>query len=143
MYTSLSVLTTGVSSGSAAWEIRTSANKRARLLELGLFLTAATASVYQLGRPAAIGVTPTSPVDFLPEDNADVEVSGDLQSALAWSTAPTSPANFFRGINLPAQIGTGVIWTFPKGIVIPYSSSLVLWNGAANGAVRAYALLDL
>lgn len=139
---SLGVRTSGVTSGAAAWEIRTSANVRARLMELGVFLAAATASTYGLGRPAAIGVTPTTPVDFQPEDSADPTVAGQLQSALAWGTGPTAPANFFRRVSLPATIGTGIIWTWPKGLVIPVSSSLVLWNLATNGVVDAYAILD-
>jgi hypothetical protein len=136
------VLTTGTASGAAAWEIRTSANVRARIMEIGIFLNAATASIVGLGRPAAIGLTPTSPVDFLPEDPADTTVSGAVQSALAWSTGPTVPTNFLRRIGLPATIGTGIIWTFPRGLVIPVSSSIVLWNLALNSAFNAYAVID-
>lgn len=139
---SLGVRTSGVTTGTAAWEIRTSANVRARLMELGVFLAAATASTFGIGRPAAIGVTPTTPVDFQPEDPADPTVSAQVQSALAWGTGPTTPTNFFRRISLPATIGTGIIWTWQKGLVIPVSSSLVLWNLAANGVVDAYALID-
>lgn len=141
-YYSLGVRTSGVTSATAAWEIRTSANVRARVMEIGIFLAAATASTYAIGRPAAIGVTPTSPVDFIPEDFADVTVSGQVQSALAWSTGPTVPTNFLRRISLPATVGTGIIWTFPKGLVIPVSSSIVLWNAALNGVVDAYAVID-
>jgi hypothetical protein len=144
MIVSLAVRTTGVGVGAAAWEIRTGSTPgRARLLELGVFLAEATASVYGLGRPAAIGVTPTSPVDFLVEDAADVVATAVVQSALAWGTGPTVPANFLRRVSFPATIGSGVIWTFPKGIVIPVSSALVLWNITANGVVDAYAVLDL
>ena len=144
MIISLAVRTTAGTSGAAAWEIRTGSTPgRARLLEVGVFLAAATASTYGIGRPAAIGVTPTSPVDFLAEDPADVLASGVVQSALAWGTGPTAPTNFFRRIGLPATIGTGVIWTFPKGIAISVSSSIVLWNLATNGVVDAYALLDV
>lgn len=144
MLVSLAVRTTNVTSGAAAWEIRTGATPgRARLMELGLFLAAATASQYGLGIPAAIGATPTSPVDFEVEDPADVLASGVVQSALAWGTAPTLPAKFKRRISLPATIGSGIIWTFPKGIPIAVSGSLVLWNLAANAAVDAYAVLDV
>jgi hypothetical protein len=138
----LAVRTSGVTSATAAWEIRSSANVRCRVMEVGVFLAAATASTYGLGRPAAIGVTPTSPVDFLPEDPADITVSAQVQSALAWATSPTVPVNFLRRISLPATIGTGIIWTFPRGIVIPASGSLVLWNAALNGVVDAYAVID-
>jgi hypothetical protein len=138
----LAVRTSGAASGAAAWEIRTSANIRARLMELGIFLAAATASTYGLGRPAAIGATPTTPVDFIPEDPADVTVASQVQSALAWGTGPTVPTAFFRRIGFPATIGVGVIWTFPRGLVIPVSSSIVLWNLATNGVVDAYAVVD-
>jgi hypothetical protein len=111
-------------------------------MELGIFMAAATASQYALGRPAAIGVTPTAPVDFLPDDPADPTVAGLVQSALAWATGPTAPAAFPRRISTPATIGSGVIWTFPRGYMIPVSSSLVLWNLAANGVVDAYAVVE-
>jgi len=142
-YTSLGVLTTGTSSGTAAWEIRANASSRIRIMELGFFLTAATASQIGLGRPAAIGVTPTSPVDFPMEDPADFNVAGECQSALAWTTGPTAPTAFYRRIGLPATIGVGVIWTWPKGLVIPASGSMVLWNLAASSALNAYAVCDV
>jgi len=137
---SLGVRTTGAGSAAAAWEIRTTATDRAALLELGVFLAAATLSTYAVGRPAAIGVTPTTPVTFLAEDPGDP--AGTVQSALAWATGPTAPTNFFRRIGLPATIGVGVIWTFPRGLKIQISYSLVLWNLAANGVVDAYAVED-
>jgi hypothetical protein len=138
----MSVLTTGTANAAAAWEIRTSANVRARLMEMGVFLNAATASLIGLGRPAAIGITPTTPVDFLPEDSADPTVASQVQSALAWATGPTAPAQFLRRIGLPAAIGNGVIWTWPAGLVIPVSSSIVLWNLQLNSALQAYAVID-
>lgn len=138
----LGVLTTGTASGAAAWEIRSSANLRARIMEIGVFLNAATASLIGLGRPAAIGITPTTPVDFLPSDPADVTVASQVQSALAWATGPTLPTGFLRRIGLPATIGAGIIWTWPRGLVIPVSSSIVLWNFQLNSALQAYAVID-
>jgi len=129
----LGVRTADGTSGAAAWEIITGATPgRARLVEIGFFLAAATATTIGLGRPQAAGNTPTTPVDFVPEDPNDVLASGVIQSAVAWGTGPTIPAYFMRRISFPAVIGSGVIWTFPEGIVIPVSSSIVLWNLAAN-----------
>lgn len=140
----LAVRTTGTGAGAAAWEIRTGATPgRWKLMELEIFLAAATASVYGLGKPAAIGVTPTTPVDFDPDDPNDVIASGVVQSALAWGTGPTVPALFKKRVSIAGTIGNGVIWTFPQGIVIPVSSSLVLWNITANGVVDAQAVLEL
>ena len=144
MIYSLGIRTSNVTIANPSWEIRTGATPgRAKLLEIGFFLVDATASVIGLGRPAAIGTVPTAPDDFIPEDPNDVIASGVLQSALAWGGNPTVPADFFRRIALPATIGTGVIWTFPKGITIPVSSSLVLWNITANSLLDAYAVLEI
>ena len=141
---SLGVRTVDGTTGAAAWEIRTAATPgRARIIELGFFLAAATATTIGLGRPAAIGITPTTPVDFLPEDPNDVIASGVVQSSLAWGTGPTIPTAFLRRISLPATIGTGVIWTFPEGLVIPVSSSVILWNLAANSVLDAYAVVEI
>jgi hypothetical protein len=126
--------TTVTTNAAACYElIGSTSGPRTALLELHLFLGAATQSLYGLGRPAAIGVTPTSPVTLLAEDPGDG--SPQAKTAVAWGTGPTVPANFLRCVNLPAAIGAGIIWTFgPKGLVIPASGSLVLWNLQANSA---------
>lgn len=137
----LGVLTTGTASGAAAWEIRSAATDRPRLLALGVTLAAATASIFGVGRPAAIGVTPTSPVTFLPEDSA--EPTGTTTSALAWGTGPTVPTNFLARAGLPAAIGNTYVFDFgPNGILIPVSSSIVLWNLQLNSAFNAWAVID-
>ena len=137
---SIGVRTTGVTTGTAAWEIRSASTDRLYILEIGVFLAAATASTYGIGRPAAIGVTPTSPVTLIAEDSA--APAGTGQSALAWGSGPTAPTVFFRRAQFPATIGSGIIWTFPRGLIVPVSSSLVLWNLATNGVVDAYATLE-
>lgn len=140
----LGVRTSSGTAATAAWEIRAGATPgRVRLMEIGFFLAAATASIFGLGRPAAIGDTPTTPVDFLDEDSDDVLAAAVIQSALAWGTGPTVPAAFLRRISLPATIGAGVIWTFPTGIVIPVSESLVLWNIGTDSVVDAYAVVEI
>ena len=129
---SLANRTTNVTIANATLELRTTSTDRAALSEMHAFLTAATASVFGIGRPAAIGVTPTSPITWLAEDPADP--AGTAQTALAWGTGPTVPANFFRRIGLPATIGAGFILNFPRGLVIAVSASMVLWNISATGA---------
>ena len=137
---SLARRTTNVTDANPCLEIITPAAYKAKIMEIGLFLAAATASTFGLGRPAAIGVTPTSPVIVLPEDPASPV--GHVTTALAWATPPTVPANFFRRISLPATVGTGVIWTFPRGLIIPISFSVVIWNLATNGVIDCYVVLD-
>jgi len=144
MRLSLGVRTSNGTISQAAWEmIADSTPGRFKLLELGIFLGAATASVFGIGIPGTQGVTPTSPVDFEPEDPNDVLASGTLQSAVSWGTSPTVPTKFFRRIALPAVIGSGVIWTFPKGLVLPVSESFVIWNITANAVADVYAVFDI
>ena len=137
---SLANRTTGVTIATAALELRTAATDRPRVVEVGVFMAAATASTYGLGRPQAIGVTPTAPVTVLAEEVADA--AGTAQTALAWATGPTVPVQFFRRWAGPATIGTGIIWTFPRGLTVAVSSSIVIWNIAANGVVDCYVVVD-
>jgi len=132
--------TTNVTSGQSAHTIYTAASDRGAILEAGVFMAAATASTYSLGRPAAAGITPTSPVLLLAEDPGNPAAT--INSALAWGTSPTSPTTDLRRISLPATIGTGVIWTFPRGMIIAISSNFVLQNLATNGVVDSYFVVD-
>ncbi len=135
--------TSGTVSGDATWELR-SGSDRLYIREIGIFLGAATASIFGLGRPAAIGVTPTSPVTIQAMDPADP--AGAAQTAVAWATKPTAPASsiYLRRIGLPAAIGAGVIWTFAPGseLIVPASSSIVIYNLATNGVADIYVVVD-
>ena len=137
---SLANLTTATASGAATLELRTASTDRVRVTEIAWYLNAATASTHGVGRPAAIGVTPTSPITWLAQDPGDA--TGTAQTALAWGTGPTAPTNFFRRVALPAVIGAGVILTFPEALTIAVSSSIVLWNLAANSAVNCHVKGD-
>jgi hypothetical protein len=100
-------------------------------MEVELFLGAATASTYGLNRSSALG-TRTSPVALLAEDPA--MPASECDTAIAWSAEPTKSTDDFRKIGLPATIGTGVIWTFPKGYPFAASGSIVVVNRATNSA---------
>jgi hypothetical protein len=142
MKVSLGINTTVATTGAACVEIRTDANTRFRIREIGLSIGIATASVYGVGRPAARGITPTTPIDFLPYDVADAPVSGFLTSSVAWGTGPTAPAAFFRRFNFPAAIGGGIVFTFDD-LIIPVSGSLVIWNLGTNATnMNAYFVGD-
>lgn len=136
----MSQRTSNTTTANACWEIRTAATDRAYVMEIGITINAATASVFGLGRPAAIGVTPTSPQTFIAEDPG--APASTVVAALAWATGPTVPANFFRRISLPATIGSGVIWTFPRGLIIGISNSIILWNLSTVSVADVYAVID-
>lgn len=128
---SLALQTTVTTIAAACWDIKAAATNRPAVMEVAIQLGAATASTYGLGRAANTPVQ-TSPVLVQAEDPGDpAGVSG---CAVAWSTAPTIPAQFHRRAALPATIGSGIIWTFPRGLVLAVSQSLVLWNITATSA---------
>jgi hypothetical protein len=109
-------------------ELRTASTDRARLLHLNFCASTGVATGYNfgLGRPAAIGVTPTTPVTFLADDPADPAATTTLTTA-GWGTPPTVPAAFFRRF-MCSDRGLTTFFTFPRGLAISVSSSLVLWN---------------
>ena len=133
----LGINTTVTTTAAAAAELRAASGTPIRLRELGLTLAVATASTYGIGRPAAIGITPTSPKTVLPSNPSDP--AGTATTAVAWGTGPTVPAEFLRRITLPATVGAGVIWTWELGrfIIGPGNAaagvaSIVVWNLATN-----------
>lgn len=133
--------TTDGTSGAAAFELIAGGRFGCYLKEMLVTLAAATASTYGLGRPAAKGITPASPVSLLPEFTAAVAAI-NTTTALAWGTGPTAPAQFFRRVSFPATISSSILWTFEKGIYLPTGTTLVLWNLAANGVVDVSVLVD-
>lgn len=127
-------------SGAAALEI-IAGTRGAFLVSLEINLAAATASTYGLGRPAAKGITPTTPVTILQESARDTALLA--ATAIAWGTGPTVPAQFFRRCGFPATIATQIFWAFGgQGLWIPPSASVVLWNLATNGVVDVNVVVD-
>jgi len=139
---SISRTATVTTSGNAAGDVSVSTGLRPRVMEVGIFLGAATASTYALNRSSAVG-TRTSPVALLPEDPADPTLTGItlVDSAIAFSVQPTLASADLRAIALPATIGTGMIWTFPRGLVIATSGSLVIVNRATNAASAPFHIV--
>lgn len=128
---SLALNTTVTTTGAAAWDVKAASTNRPAVMEVSVSLGAATASTYGLGR-AGNTPTQTSPVLVQAEDPGDP--AGISGCAVAWSVAPTVPAQFLRRISLPATIGSGILWTFPRGLILATSASLLVWNLATNSA---------
>ena len=110
-------------------------------MEWGYFNGAATACVVGFGRSANTP-TLTGGVAFLAEDEG--RPTGLTQGAVAFGTAPTVPTQFFRKFSLAALVGAAVVYTFPRGIVLPAGGqALVAWNITANSAVvDIHAVVD-
>lgn len=137
--------TTATAAAAASWEIRSAATNAPLVTEIGLSQVAATAGVYGIGRPGAIGVTPTAPQNFVAE--AVPPGAAGLPTALttacvAWGTGPTVPPNFNRRFACAATIGVGNIFTFLRGLMIPVSGSIVVWIIATAPVCDVWAVID-
>lgn len=138
---SLSQRTIVTAAAGSNWEIRTAATDLPRVMEIGIINVTAVAGVYGIGRPAAIGVNPTTPVTFIAEDPADPVST--VTACVGWTTtAPTLPANFFRRAITAAAIGAGILFTFPRGLKIAVSNSIVVWVIATAPVCDVWATLD-
>jgi len=138
---SLSQRTTVTTIAAASWAALSPATNEGAVMEWGYFNGAATACVVGLGRSAN---TPTlsSPTAFLAEDEG--RPTGLTTAGVAFGTAPTAPTQFFRRFSLAALVGSAVVFTFPRGIVLPAGGAgIVAWNITANSAVvDIHAVVD-
>ena len=137
---SIALRTTNVTIANASNELRTTAGVKCRILETSAVQVTGTASSYGFGRPAAQGLTPGTQSTFQRDDSADpacVTVCG-----LTWATSPTAPTNYHRRWNSAATVGVGIIFTFPRGVVIPVSASWVTFNITATVAIDVNYAID-
>jgi hypothetical protein len=56
-------------------------------------------------------------------------------TALTYGTSPTPPTVMMARWNSAATVGVGIVWTFPRGIVIPTSGALIITNITASVAL--------
>lgn len=117
--------TTFTATTAANVEWRSPATVRPKIMEISYISATATAQTIGLGRPQAIGITPVN-VLFQPDDPGDP--ASVMNGSLSWGTSPTVPLIFHMRWNGAATIGVGIVWTFPRGLVFPVSSAMVLWN---------------
>lgn len=124
------------------FDIRTAATDRIFVLEIGIFSTAATAITAGVIRPLTTGTTSTTTAGQA-EDPANPAGTGLIGTA--WSVTPTIAATpiYLRRFVTPAAIGNGIIWTFGGvGLVVPASSSLLVWNIAIGPVCDIYVAWD-
>lgn len=143
----MSIYTAGVrtpaaAAGAAYAALRAAATDRLKLREVGVALSAATATSVGLIRAATVGTASSSTLGQA-GDPGDPVGTGNVD--IGWSVAPTIGAIYLRRFALPATQGAGFIWTWAPGeLVIPVSASILLWNfgGAAGAALDAYFVWD-
>lgn len=137
---SIAVRTSNVTIANANCELRTTAGVKCRVLEYSMIQLTGTASSYGFGRPAAQGVTPGTTSTFQRDDSADPACVTTV--SLTWGTSPTAPTSYHRRTNTAATVGVGIVWTFPAGLVVPVSASLVCFNITATVATDSNWAID-
>lgn len=124
----------GTASAAALEIIAAAGGNGCKILRLRMTLVAATASVISVGRPAAKGVTPTSPVRLLSLSGGDL-FGFDIRVATAWATPPTVPASFYTRDSVEGAIGKVLDLDFGAGIVLQAGETLVVWNIGTNSVL--------
>ena len=128
---SIARLISGTTISTACYELRTASTDRARILRWDTNIQSSATATFGLGRPGAIGVTPTSPVAWLAHNPADP--AGTVLTALAWGTGPTAPTNFFI-LETFTLSSVRSQFQFPVPLVVGVSNSIVVWNVTATTA---------
>jgi hypothetical protein len=131
-------LTTTTTSGSTALEFR-AVGRDATILEWGIALNAATASIFGIGYSANTPAGGTVNVGVNTARGGGAPGGGTILSGQ--STPPTVPGTFWRRYGLPGAVGNGVFWAWNlDDIIIPNAAgaSPVLWNPQVNSAFNTY-----
>lgn len=140
---SLGLQTVNFTASQACVEYRSVAAIAPRLIEFS-FVVQGTGTIQSigLGRPATVGVSPVNSLFQRDVPATSTDPASTTNGAIAWSAPPTSPLIFHRRWSCAAISGVGVIWVFPRGLIIPVSSSLVCFNITATVAAIVNAVVD-
>jgi hypothetical protein len=127
--------TSNVTNDQSAIELRAGVGKSLVIWRIKIELAAATASAFELGVPAARGVTPTAPEELIlmTKVNALEPATAQARTAIAWATSPTPPTKFVERVALPATIGAYREIFFTEGFSVANGSSFVVQNDGATG----------
>lgn len=110
-------------------DIRThSTGKDLRVWEIWVTAETAVAGVVGLVRSSNAGTTPGVDQVAVAEDWSNTRtVASHIYTTYA--TEPTQAAVYLRRASLAAQVGAGIVWTFPEGIVVPSAADSATANG--------------
>lgn len=137
---SIAIRTSNLTISQASAEVRTTAGVVARVLEMSIVSATATAMSLGFGRPAVLGVTPGTNSTFQRDNPGDPACVTTV--AASWGTSPTAPANYHRRWNGAATIGVGIVFSAPRGIIIPVSGAFVVFNITAAVAMDLNISID-
>ncbi len=118
------------------WEVRAAATHKPKIMELAVTFDVASPLALGIGRPAAIGSGVTD-VKWGSDEEMGTQTSLTTFVRI-WATPPTLPTTFLRRTTLNGANGVTILWIWPRGLGIPASGSVVVWNLATNSAPDVY-----
>ena len=122
----------GRASSEPQWGVLSPANNETAIVEFSITTLAPSAMTCGLGRSANVP-TLRNGKSFVADNEAHAPQLSMAKAGTEFVVEPTVPAQFFRRFATPAQVGIGVAYTFPKGIILAAAgSALVLWNIAVS-----------
>ena len=135
----------------AICELNTTSTQSCRIMEVGVVSATGVVSGVSIGHPSTASVSPTfltngwtpgqsTIAGFLAEQDSNAPLAKTTVAVAAvtsMATCSTTVSPVFRRFMNPATVGVGVIWTFPKGLFMPVSSTgqnaMCIFNVTATG----------
>lgn len=120
-------------------DVRTATTKDIRVWEIWVTAETAVAGTVGLVRATGAGTTPGGDTVAVAEDYSNTRtVASHVYTTYA--TEPTQATVYLCRAALAASIGSGIIWTFPEGIVVPSSTDSATANGLLLRQLSALAV---
>lgn len=137
---SLGMRTTNFIAAQACVEYRSVSVVAPKILDVSFIVQGTgTAQSIGFGRSPAVGLTPVT--SLFTRDNPE-EPASTTTGALSWALSPTTPLIYLRRWSSAATIGVGVIWLFPRGLLLPVSSSVQIQNITTTVAADVNCIID-
>ena len=84
---------------SVAYEIFTTSNNKAKVLELGFNnFTQSSGGTFCIGRSSSVGISPIGAQNFIDESEGNFNLS-QTKGAVNWGSAPGLPVNYNRRVS--------------------------------------------
>jgi hypothetical protein len=123
----------GFSSGTCQWDLQTTAATSIRLLVcLNKFYNSAAVSHMGLGRPASAGTNQSGYYGTRLDENDPSTGTGYI--SIMWNPLPTAPTSYFRRHKVGSAYYVEANWQFPRGLLIPASGHVCMWNIGESSA---------
>lgn len=138
---SLGVRTTQTLIAQPCFGVHTPATTQAAILECAIMNALLVTQSVGLGRPDTLTLPAVGTSQLFQQDDP-TDPASVVYGLTTWVVPPTSPIVFHRRWNVLPFNGIGVIWTFPRGLIIDTGSAMVLWNVTVGSPLDVTMVLD-